>query len=62
MNVVKGAVHIIARREFVEFAVTDHRALDFLHWLKDAAHPDEMFFSSLNYNKHLAIPGGYLGK
>ena len=30
-------------------------------WLKNAAHPDEIFFATLNYNPKLGTPGAYLG-
>lgn len=61
VSVVKGAIHIVATREFIHFALTDRRARDLLDWLRDAHVPDEMFFSTLNFNTHLAAPGAYLG-
>ena len=36
-------------------------ALLFREWIKDTGHPDETFFASLNYNKHLQAPGGFKG-
>lgn len=57
----KGGTHIAACREFVDFALNDHRAQDFLHWLRNTQMPDETFFNSLNGNPQLNIPGTYPG-
>jgi Core-2/I-Branching enzyme len=62
LRLSKGSTHIVARREFVDFAVNDYRAHDFLQWLQDTHIPDETFFSSLNRNPQLKIPGTYRGK
>ena len=42
---------------FVEFAINNPIARDFLNWTSDTANPDETFFSSLNFNPQLGIPG-----
>lgn len=59
--IVKGGVQVTLSRAFVDFVLHDQVALDFREWIQDAGHPDEMFFSSLNYNPHLNAPGAYLG-
>jgi hypothetical protein len=62
ISVTSGSMHIAANRFFVDFCIHDTRARDFLEWLKSTRIPDEIFFSSINYNPHLGIPGTYLGK
>jgi hypothetical protein len=62
LTLSKGEIHIVARREFVDFALNDRRAQDFLHWLGNTHIPDETFFNSLNRNPQLNIPGSYLGE
>lgn len=57
----KGSVHIVASRGFVEYAVYNESAVKFLEWCKSIYHPDEMFFSTLNHNPSLRVPGSYLG-
>lgn len=59
---VKGATHIIACRGYIEFALNDQRALDLLEWSRHTPHPEEVFFSTLNHNPFLKVPGSYLGK
>jgi hypothetical protein len=61
LTLSKGEIHIVARREFVDFALNDRRAQDFFHWLENTHIPDETFYSSLNRNPQLNIPGSYLG-
>lgn len=58
---VKGAVHITVNRQFVEYAINDPVAKDFLKWNQKVSVPDETFFASLNYNPHLRVPGSYKG-
>ena len=61
ITLVKGAVHIVASRGFVEFALHDQRAKDLYEWSRNVDHPDEVFFSSLNHNPQLGAPGSYKG-
>jgi len=61
INVTKGSVHIVAVRGFVEYVIHNRTAIKFLDWVKDTYIPDETFFSSLNHNPHLRVPGSYLG-
>ncbi|XP_067671806.1 beta-1,3-galactosyl-O-glycosyl-glycoprotein beta-1,6-N-acetylglucosaminyltransferase-like [Haliotis asinina] len=58
---MKGPVHVIASRGFVEFVLHSHVAHDFLQWTTKTKYPDETFFASLNNNKHLEVPGHYAG-
>jgi hypothetical protein len=62
VNVVKGAVHIIATRGFVDYAINSPTAGKFLWWVKMTKIPDETFFSSLNHSPQLKVPGSYLGE
>ncbi|KAK6182401.1 hypothetical protein SNE40_010102 [Patella caerulea] len=58
---VKGNVHVVINRQFVDFAVNDNRSIDFIEWLNKTKIPDESFFNSLNHNPHLGIPGSFKG-
>lgn len=59
---VKGASHIIVCRGYLEFIINDQRAIDLLEWSRHTKHPDEVFFSTLNHNPFLKVPGSYLGE
>ena len=63
MNVtpVKGAVHITVNRNFVEYVVHNSTAHAVLGWVKKAGYSDEAYFSTLNNNPQLNIPGSYTG-
>ena len=61
LQLFTGSTHIAASREFVDFALNDRRAQDFLYWLRDTDVPDEVFFNSLNRNPQLNISGSYRG-
>ena len=61
INASKGSVHIVAVRGFVEYVIHNKTAIDFLNWTKGVYVPDETFFSSLNHNPQLRVPGSYLG-
>jgi hypothetical protein len=62
LTIIKGNLHILGSRPFIEFALNDKRALALLEWLNDTMIPDESFFSTLNYNHELRAPGAYLGR
>jgi hypothetical protein len=62
ITLTKGSVHIIATRGFVHFAVEKQTAGKFLDWVKNTSVPDETFFSTLNHNPQLGVPGSYRGK
>ena len=61
IKLTKGAVHILASREYVEYVIMSEVAQDFLAWVNDTQVPDETFFTSLNYNPQLGVPGSYAG-
>jgi len=61
INLTKGSVHVVAVRGFVEYIIHNKTAAEFLDWVKDTYIPDETFFSALNHNPHLRVPGSYLG-
>ncbi|XP_025102191.1 beta-1,3-galactosyl-O-glycosyl-glycoprotein beta-1,6-N-acetylglucosaminyltransferase-like isoform X2 [Pomacea canaliculata] len=58
---VKGSVHIVVNRDFVDYVLHSPVAQDFLNWTRRVDVPDETFFSSLNHNPHLGIRGSYKG-
>ncbi|XP_052251983.1 beta-1,3-galactosyl-O-glycosyl-glycoprotein beta-1,6-N-acetylglucosaminyltransferase-like isoform X2 [Dreissena polymorpha] len=60
ITAIKGSVHIVANRGFVDFILHDQRAHDLLNWTRQTEVPDETFFSTLNHNPHLGVPGAYL--
>ncbi|WAR21679.1 GCNT1-like protein [Mya arenaria] len=57
----KGGVQIISSRGFVDFALHDPRAAELLNWTRKTMHPDETFFTTLNHNPILGVPGSYRG-
>ncbi|XP_069115349.1 beta-1,3-galactosyl-O-glycosyl-glycoprotein beta-1,6-N-acetylglucosaminyltransferase-like [Argopecten irradians] len=59
---LKGSVHITVNRGFVDYILHNQTAIDFLNWTRGIDFPDECFFSSLNHNPHLGIPGTYKGE
>ena len=56
----KGSTHIVAIREFVEFALHGKIGKDFIEFLKDTYVPDETVYASLQ--QHPLAPGGIRGK
>ncbi|KAM7538494.1 hypothetical protein Aperf_G00000074394 [Anoplocephala perfoliata] len=59
----KGTVYGAFRREFLQEAVLGSTTQPFRKLLlqpKKIAHPDELYFVSLNYNPHLRLPGSCL--
>ncbi|OWF44638.1 beta-1,3-galactosyl-O-glycosyl-glycoprotein beta-1,6-N-acetylglucosaminyltransferase-like [Mizuhopecten yessoensis] len=59
---LKGSVHITVNRGFVDYVLHNQTAIDFLNWTRGIDFPDECFFTSLNHNPHLGIPGTYKGE
>lgn len=57
----KGMVFIIVSRGFVDFTIHRQEAQDLLEWVRFTDYPDETFFSSINHNPHLMVPGSYKG-
>jgi hypothetical protein len=62
MNLTKGSLHNFLTRDFVAYVVNNEVPRHFLEWLKDTWAPEETFFASLHYNKHLKVPGSHTGK
>ncbi|KAK7504405.1 hypothetical protein BaRGS_00004271 [Batillaria attramentaria] len=58
---LKGNVHAVLSRGFVDFVLHEPVARDLLDWVKFTDFPDETFFSTLNHNPHLGVPGSYVG-
>eukprot|EP00106_Octopus_bimaculoides_P009581 XP_014777023.1 PREDICTED: beta-1,3-galactosyl-O-glycosyl-glycoprotein beta-1,6-N-acetylglucosaminyltransferase-like [Octopus bimaculoides] len=58
---IKGSVHVILQRGFVDYAVNSPVAKDLLEWTKTVLIPDETYFATLNHNPHLKVPGSYTG-
>ncbi|GFN91897.1 beta-1,3-galactosyl-o-glycosyl-glycoprotein beta-1,6-n-acetylglucosaminyltransferase-like [Plakobranchus ocellatus] len=61
IQIVKGSAYSTLSREFVQFALSDKVARDFLEWLKDVYSPDEYFWATLQYAKNMNVPGGFKG-
>ncbi|KAH9514857.1 Beta-1,3-galactosyl-O-glycosyl-glycoprotein beta-1,6-N-acetylglucosaminyltransferase [Bulinus truncatus] len=61
ITAVKGSVHIVVNRDFVDYILHNQTAKDLLDWVKTTSVPDETFFSTLNHNPQLAIRGSYRG-
>jgi hypothetical protein len=63
IRVTKGAVHVAVTRGYVDYVLHDHRARDILKWMSYSCYiPDEAFFTTLNHNPHLHVPGSYKGR
>lgn len=54
---MKGPVHVMLSRGFVDYVIHDKRAKDVLHWVSKTIIPDEAYFAVLNFNPHLGAPG-----
>ncbi|XP_063115935.1 N-acetyllactosaminide beta-1,6-N-acetylglucosaminyl-transferase isoform X1 [Cavia porcellus] len=52
LTIYFGTAYVALTREFVNFVLTDQRAIDLLQWSKDTYSPDEHFWVTLN-----RIPG-----
>ena len=57
----KGSVHIVVNRNFVDFSIRNQSSFRLLHWLNRTEFPDETFFTTLNHNSKLHIPGSFKG-
>ncbi|XP_059144077.1 beta-1,3-galactosyl-O-glycosyl-glycoprotein beta-1,6-N-acetylglucosaminyltransferase-like [Physella acuta] len=58
---VKGSVHVVVNRYFVDYILHNGTAKDLLRWVKGTGVPDETFFATLNHNPQLRIRGTYKG-
>lgn len=63
ITLVKGSVHIVVNRHFVDYVLHSKISEEFLEWIRTNGVdvPDETFFATLNHNPHLNIPGSYKG-
>lgn len=50
-----------ATRAFLQYALTDRKAVDLLDWMSDIKVPDEHFFQTLNHNPKWPAPGAFTG-
>lgn len=57
LTIVKGSAYAAFTRKFVAFALEDQKAKDLFEWSKDTYSPDEFFWSTLQYNPSLNVPG-----
>ncbi|KAK2159865.1 hypothetical protein LSH36_144g00002 [Paralvinella palmiformis] len=57
----KGELHGLFSRKMVEYIVESDIAKKYLEWCWDTGHPSEHYWNTLNYNTHVAAPGGYIG-
>ncbi|XP_041347030.1 beta-1,3-galactosyl-O-glycosyl-glycoprotein beta-1,6-N-acetylglucosaminyltransferase-like, partial [Gigantopelta aegis] len=56
---IKGSVHIVASRGYVDYLLHNQTSKDLLEWVKKTRIPDEIYFSTLNHNPQLGVPGSY---
>ncbi|KAJ8034542.1 Beta-1,3-galactosyl-O-glycosyl-glycoprotein beta-1,6-N-acetylglucosaminyltransferase 3 [Holothuria leucospilota] len=52
-----GNAYYAATRAFVNYVITDHRAVDLLKWSEDTWSPDEHYWVTLQ--RYPGVPGGY---
>lgn len=57
----KGSVHVAVNKNFAQFAISNATSLRLMNWLTRTDIPDELFFTTLNHNPHLRIPGSFTG-
>ncbi|KAH9515052.1 Beta-1,3-galactosyl-O-glycosyl-glycoprotein beta-1,6-N-acetylglucosaminyltransferase [Bulinus truncatus] len=57
----KGLVFVLVSRGFVDYILHNPVAQKLLDWVSHTDFPDESYFSTLNHNPHLAVPGSYKG-
>ncbi len=62
ITIYKGNTHFALTREFVEFILTNRKAIDFRNYLKDVWMPEESFYASLYRLPESAVHGGYVGR
>ncbi|XP_048757689.2 beta-1,3-galactosyl-O-glycosyl-glycoprotein beta-1,6-N-acetylglucosaminyltransferase-like [Ostrea edulis] len=57
ITVGKGSAYGVFSRDFVNYSINDAKAQGILKWLEDTYSPDESFWATLQFNKHLNVPG-----
>ena len=55
----KGAVHIVATWEYINFLFTDKLVEDLLKYLPKVGVPDEALFSTVNHDPTFNAPGNF---
>ena len=58
---VKGSVHVVVNRDFVQFIVEDPRAKRLLDWVRPQKVADETFFATIGHNPSLGLRGTFIG-
>ena len=48
LTILKGALLVLLKRDFAQFAATDKFAINLYNWMQDMDVPDESFFSTLS--------------
>ena len=61
ISIAQGSTHIIACRGFIDYILHSPIAKDLLEWMNDTQVPDELYFATLNHNRHLNVSGAYKG-
>ncbi len=64
IDIVRGSAYGVFSRAFVEFLLTDQRAVDLLEWSRKTYSPDEHYWATLHHtysNPHLNTPGAFTG-
>ena len=59
MTLTKGRKLMAVTRGYVDFVLHHPKAQVFKQWVANTRFPDETFFSSLNHNPHLGVPGSH---
>ena len=65
IEIVRGSAYGVFSRAFVEFVLTDQKAIDLLEWSRTSYSPDEHYWSTLHHtyvNPHLDTPGAFSGE
>ncbi|BFY97067.1 hypothetical protein BsWGS_00106 [Bradybaena similaris] len=53
----KGQIHAVLSRPAVDYILYSPVARELYQWISQAFMPDELFFSTINSNPHLEVPG-----
>ncbi|XP_025105376.1 beta-1,3-galactosyl-O-glycosyl-glycoprotein beta-1,6-N-acetylglucosaminyltransferase-like isoform X2 [Pomacea canaliculata] len=62
LTISMGSVHITASRGYVDYVINSRVARDFYQWVAPTFIPDEIFFSTMNYNPQLGVSGSHTGE
>ncbi|XP_050394475.1 beta-1,3-galactosyl-O-glycosyl-glycoprotein beta-1,6-N-acetylglucosaminyltransferase [Patella vulgata] len=61
MKLIKGSAYGVFTHRFVSYVFNNQVAKDLLEWCRGVLSPDEYYWSTLNHNPHLQVPGSYEG-